>query len=163
MINGKPLSMRINPGYDRDPLRPKKHQIVASQDGGKTFTILGDTTEPLELLKIQVEGQHAVGMSETDMMIVDEDKTIVAKYECLHVDPQEGPPTEERLKVRDQWLDGVMKFLLPFRLYEKRNDVDYQPVLKRWFRVKRIAISMRPDGGAVIVYRGGDILTKWGC
>lgn len=125
--------------------------------------ILSETTQPIELLKIELEGQHAIGMAQVEMLIVDEERTVVAKYECLHVDPQEGPPTPERVKVRDQWLDAVMKFLLPLRLYEKRQEERYQPVLRRWFRRKRIEVSVRPDGGAVIVYRGGEILTKWGC
>lgn len=163
----QPLSMRIEPGYDRDPLKPKRHHVVASTDG-KNFFVLGEpgqqfVTDPIELLKIEVEGQHAVAMQNAEVRIMNDDRQEVARFESYAVEPEDGAPSPERLKIRDRWLESIMRFLLPLSLYQAKDDPKKAKVLQRWFKKKRIAIEMRPDGGAVRVYRNGEVLTQWGC
>ena len=163
MNNGhSPLSMRISPGYDKDPLRRPKHRVLTSEDG-VNFTIMGSTDEPLELLKLSVEGQHALGFKDATVKIVAEDHTVVADYPSYHAPAEEGPPSEARLRLRDRWLEAVMRFLLPARLYEVKGQPEKAKVLARWFKKHRIAIELRPDGGAVRIYRNGDVLSEWGC
>ncbi len=157
----KPLSMRINPGFDKDPLKKPIHRVLMKSAEG--YTIMGTVEDPIELLKLEVEGQHAVGLNDKDMLIVDEENTVVAKYDSFHVDPQEGPPTPERLKVRDDWLEKVMRFLLPPGLYNDQSNPDCQERIKRWLQKRKIEIQIRPDGGAVQIWRDGVVLTKWGC
>lgn len=163
-----PLSMKINPGFDRDPLKPKTHHVVVSNDGGKSFFVLGKPgqqfiTDAIELLKIEVGGQHALGMPGAEVRIMNEDREEVARFESYHVEPQEGPPSDERLKIRDRWLDAIMQFLLPPSLYALKDDPKKKDRLARWFRSHKIEISMRPDGGAVCIYREGNLLSSWGC
>jgi len=157
----KPLSMRIEPQFQRDPLKKPIHRVLMKSEAG--YTIMGTAEDPIELLKLEVEGQHAVGMPNTDMLIVDENNVVEAKYDSYHVDPQDGPPTEERLKVRDRWLEAVMRFLLPPGLYADQDKPERQERIKRWFKSKKIEIQIRPDGGAVQIWRDGVVLTKWGC
>lgn len=153
--------MRIEPGFERDPLRKPKHRVLMKSEEG--YTIMGTVEDPIELLKLEVEGQHACGMPDKDMVIVDEKSVVVAKYDSYHVTPQEGPPTEERLKVRDRWLEAVMRFLLPRGLYDEKDNPEKQERIKRWFTSKKIQIEIRPDGGAVKIWRDGVVLTSWGC
>lgn len=167
MTNGKPLSMTIQPGWDKDPLRPKAHHVVASTDG-VNFFVLGKpghqfVTDPIELLKLEVSGQHAVGMADAEVRIMDENREEVARFEPYTVPPEEGPPSAERLKVRDRWLDAIFKFLLPPSLYAVKDDPTKQRALKRWFKRKAIEVQMRPDGGAVRIWREGSVMTEWGC
>lgn len=168
MNNGQPLSMRIQPGWEKDPLKPKTHHVIASTDGGRSFFVLGTpgqqhVTDPIELLKIEVGGQHALGMSDAEVRIMDENRQEVARFESYHVEPQDGPPTPERIRIRDRWLEAIMRFLLPPSIYAMKDDPGKKKILAHWFKKHRIAIEMRPDGGAVRIYRNGDILSEWGC
>lgn len=153
--------MRINPQFNKDPLRPKIHRVLMKSAEG--FTIMGTVEDPIELLKLEIEGQHAVGMPNEEMVIVDQDSVCVAEYHSYHVEPQAGPPTEERLKVRDRWLEAVVRFLLPPGLYNDKDNPERQERIQRWFKSKKIEIQIRPDGGAVQIWRDGVVLTKWGC
>lgn len=154
----KPLSMRINPGYDRDPLKPRKFRVV--DEGG---FIVHTSEEPIEMLKLAAAAQHAVNRPNESLTIVDEQQTVVESFGSYYVEPSEDPPGPERLKLRDRWLDNVMRFLLPPGLYARKDDPDSGPRLAHWFRKHKIEISIRPDGGAVVVFRDGNPLTQWGC
>lgn len=160
-LNGhsrKPLSMSIRPQFDKDPLRPKKHQVVNSQG-----FIIATSTEPIELLKLNAAKQHAVFSPNEDIVIIDESLSIVHREESYFVEPEDGPPNKERVKIRDKWMDNVMRFLLPPGLYNRKDDPAKRPRLARWFKRNKIEISMRPDGGAVRVFRDGNVICSWGC
>lgn len=161
--NGKPTSMMLEHQFDRDPLKKKKHKVLLSDDGGKNYTIMGEVDDPIELLKLEIQGQHAVGMPQTSMLIVDETSTVVADYPTYYVEPEEGAPNEARIILRDKWMDAVMRFLLPFALYKDKDKPNRQHRLQKWFKQHKIEVEMRPDGGAVRIWRDGEILTKWGC
>lgn len=167
MNQSAPLSMRIQPGFEKDPLRPKRHHVVASTDG-KNFFILGEpgkqyVTDPIELLRLEVEGQHAIGMPGAAVRIMDDDRQEVARYESYAVTPEDGPPDEARIKLRDRWLEAVMKFLLPPSLYAEKENPQKKERIARWFRGRKIEIEMREDGGAVRIWRDGAVLSSWGC
>lgn len=156
--NGKPLSMMIKPQFDRDPLRRKTHQVVNSQG-----FIVHKSEESIEMLRLNTEKQHAVFAPNDKVAIIDESGTVVHQVGSYYVEPQDGPPNEERRKLRDKWLDNVMRFLLPPKLYARKDNADDHPLLARWFRRKKIQIEMRPDGGAVRIWRDGSVLSSWGC
>lgn len=155
--------MLIN-GYNRDPLARKKHQIAVSADGGRSYQILGTTDEPLEMVKLQIAAEHAIGMQDLDVTIVDAGTREIEESYSNYVPPprnMDEPPTDEWLAVRDRWLDAIMKWLLPTKLYAHRNDAKYRRRLGRWFRRNGIEIAIH-ENGAVRVFRGGSVLSEFG-
>lgn len=154
--------MRINPGYE-DPFRKKKHTVLAQDPNGGGFFIMERSDEPIELLNIQVSGKAAINLPNSKVIIADEDHTIVSEFNPWYVEPQEGEPDENRLKLRNEWLDRIMKFLLPPHLFANQNEVRYQKYIQNWFKKHKIQIEMRPDGGAVRIWRDGEVLSSWGC
>lgn len=152
----KPLSMMIQ--KERDPLRPMRHQVVDARG-----YIIAQSEEPIELLKIEMAKQHAVFDPNREVHIIDESCTVVHTEGSYWVEPQEGPPDEARVELRDKWLENVMRFLLPPGLFERRNDEASQKRIQRWFRGNKVSLEVRPDGGAVRVWRDGVVLCSWGC
>lgn len=166
--------MKIEPGYNRDPLAPKQHRILATdgvpdQNGNVGYYLVGQSAEPLEMLKLNVGMVHALnhkdfcGVHNASLKIINENAEEVASFDSYAVEPEEGPPNEQRVALRNRWMEHVMRWLLPASLYLSKDDPAKEKLLKRWFRRKKIAIEMRPDGGAVRVLRDGQVLSEWGC
>lgn len=154
--------MRIEPGFDKDPLAKPQHQVVSSLDGVH-FTIIGTVDDPIELLRIEVEKNQLVGMKDCDVLIVNQKSGAVEeRFDSYRTPPRnpDEPPTLEWLEIRDRWMDRVFKFLLPTRLYETRGDQKTQRVIRRWMRKHKIEISAH-ENGAVQIWRGGEILTAF--
>lgn len=164
-LSGNASMLNFTPnGFDKahDPLRPKSHQVLASNDGIH-FTILGKADDPIELLKLEVERNHAVGFSDAVVRIVNEEGETVADFASYTPPPiVDGVVTPERIAARDRWMDAIMRWLLPARLYAHRNDPEQANKLQRWLRRKKIQRSIREDGGAARIFRNGQLLAEWG-
>lgn len=156
-------SMKILPDYDKDPLRPKTHTVIV-QVGPEDFLKIGDTAEPLEMLKLSVEKNHCFGMKQDKAIILDESRTVVAEYPSFYPPHIHGmaPDDPIRTEFRDKWLDAMMKFLLPTELFERSSDPDARPEIEQSLADSKVVVMVRDDGGAVKIFRDGVVLSEWG-
>jgi hypothetical protein len=162
----KPLSMRIDPGYDRDPLRPKMHRVVVEVAPGK-WEIIGNTGDPIELLRIQVGANHAIGegFRGRNCMIVDEEDRVAEKFETYTPQPQaEGDPINEaNIKLRSRWILAIVKWLIPSGWTEKPDTDETQKEIRDFLKEIKVEIAFSPDGKTVIIWRDGSQLADWSC
>lgn len=125
------------------------------------WQIIGDTGTPIELLQCEVGSQHAIGLKDQNMMIVDQDSNVTTKFENYRPLPQpEGEPiTPENEAIRDRWLKSIIAFSVPRDLMESYD----QEAIREALIAAKIEVSIRPDGCAAIIYRDGVVLATWDC
>lgn len=146
-------------GFDRDPLRIPKHRVICQTSPG-FWTLIGETAEPIEMLRLNVGFNHAVGLKDQEVMITDERNAVVERFEAYS--PVQELSEEELNRQRARWISSVMAFILPKRLYDLRDHPEVQQTLRRFLRAKKIKISIRPDGRCARIWRGNNILAEWG-
>lgn len=160
MPNRPPHSMKISPGYERDPLAPKEYQVLVETEPGK-FTILGNTATPLELLQIEVGKDHAVGLKYHNMMIVEKGGKVQASFHHYKPEPQEEGEeiSKANIETRDRWIDSIMKWLLPPSLWPitPENREEAQTCMKE----AKVQLSIKPDGSQVVIFRDDAPLANW--
>lgn len=157
--------MKINRGYDADPLRPKEHTVLMETEPGK-FTIVSEkSTEPIELLSLLVGRNHCVNLQQDNLVIVDEEGTIEERFENYTPKPQpEGEDiTPDNLAIRTRWIENMMRFMVPHSLWQKRESVEAQDDIKNFLHNHGVEVAIRPDGCQAIVYREGLPLATWSC
>lgn len=156
-------SMKIDREYDKDPLRPKTYNVLVETAPGE-FQKIGDTAEPIEMLRLNVEKNHCFGLKQTKMVIVDESRTVVAEYPSFYPPHIHGlaPDDPIRTEFRDKWLDAMMKFLLPPELFERSSEPEAKAEIEQSLAESKVVVMVRDDGGAVKIFRDGVILSEWG-
>lgn len=165
-VNGKPISMRIDPGFDRDPLRKKIHRVVIEISPGQ-WEIIGDSGDPIELLRIQVGANHAIGESfrGRNCMIVDEENTVEEKFETYNPQPQADSDkiNAHNLKLRSRWILAIVKWLLPSGMLDKPDTEEAQNEIRSFLKEIKVEIAISPSGKQVIIWRDGETLADWSC
>jgi hypothetical protein len=154
--------MRLMPEFDKDPLRPKEHKILVETSPGQ-WTMIGKTTDPIELLKLEVGSNHAVGMQRDNVVIVGEDHAVEERYENYIPEPQpEGAALTERNRaMRDRWISSIIRWLLPTELLERQDSEGSERDVQNYLTSIGVAVSIRPDGNAVVIYRNDEPLSSW--
>lgn len=162
--------MKISPGYDKDPLRPKLHRVVRKvrQIGPNEWeweNVGNSTAEAIELLRLSVGMNHAVGMKTEDLVILGEDRTVEATFENYRPVPQpEGTPIgEENARIRDRWIKSIVCWLIPRDLADCYDNNLFREEIARALVDAKAEISVRPDGRAVVIFRDGATLASWAC
>jgi hypothetical protein len=161
----KPHSFKIDRGFNADVLRKKIHRVLVETEPGK-WQILGDTSStPIELLKLEVARDQAIGLQKHNVMIVDETNTAVAAFHNYVPKPQlSGDPiSEENAAIRDKWILAMIRWLLPHELQDAVDDPVSRAKIKSHLDHCGVDIAMRPDGCAVIVFRERKELASWCC
>jgi hypothetical protein len=157
-------SMRIGQ-RQRDPLAPKKHHIVIETEPGK-YSVIGESTEPLEMLRLQYQARHAISHQDVKMAIVDEDQVIEqhwSDYKPAAFQDPETPITPENQTVRDRWILNIIQWLLPASLSEKIGQPDAQEEIQNTLTVMNVEIAVSPTGCGVLLYRDGESFAAWKC
>jgi hypothetical protein len=164
--NGKPLFMKINRGFDPDPLRPRTHRVVYEVEPGK-FEILGNTAEPLEMLSLMVEMNHAsdLAMRKRNCLIVGEEQQIEARFESYVPQSQvDGEPINDfNLRLRSRWIAAMIKWLLPVGILDFPDTPDNAKSVQEALKEKKVEISISPTGKEVIIWRDSLPLADWSC
>lgn len=163
-FRGKVASMKVDRGFDSDPLKPKKHYVLNEVSPGQ-WEIIGNTGDPIEMLRLEVARDHAVGLQAKNLVIIDEERTIQDSFHNYIPVPQpEGEPIgEENIKIRDRWISSILKFVLPRDLHEFILHPEFRIQIQEELTLKAMAMSVRPDGRAVIIFREDKPLASWAC
>lgn len=163
-FRGKTPSMKVSKGFNDDPLRPKKHYVTVEAEPGK-WMIVGNSAEPLEMLRLAVARDHAIGMQGDNMMIVGEDQVVEDSFHnYIPVPQQEGEEIgEENAQIRNRWISSILKFVLPRELHDFIFDDAHREEIQSELLAKQMAMSLRPDGRAVIIFREDKPLASWAC
>lgn len=156
--------MRISPGYDRDPLRPNKHHVLVENEEkpGEWFVLGQASEEPLAMLALSVRGNHAIGLQQTNMMIVDESGTAVESFNSYRPLPQpEGSISPENQKIRDRWISNVIRWLLGEAVWDAPDTPEGHQTVNDALKEAKINMAVSPDGCGAIVFRDGNTLAVW--
>lgn len=156
--------MRINPGWDKDPLKPKTHKVLIEVEKGQ-FQIIGDTAESIEMLKLNVEMNHACGFRDVNCVIVDEASNVEARFESYIPQPHpEGEPINEfNLRLRSRWISAMIKWLLPAGMLDLPDTPENAKAVQEALKERNVAISISPDGNKCIIFRDSLPLADWSC
>lgn len=156
-------SMRIGQ-RKRDPLAPKKHRVVVRDGDG--YSIVGETEEPLELYSLQMQAKHAIAWQNQEMAILDEDNTMVRKWEdyrpAVWQEPNE-PISEVNKSVRDRWILNIVQWLLPPSLSEKIGQPEAQEEIQNTLKEMKVEMAVSPTGCGVLMYRDEEVFAAWKC
>lgn len=159
------LRMAITPEFDRDPLRPKRYHVIVQLADG-SFQNLSKTPvqEPIELLRLDVNKNHVVGIQDRDMLITDADTgEIVEKFEGYMPEPQDAsePITPHNAEVRDRWISKMFLWLLPPELLEVDDTTENQEKIREHLTSMGVEMSISPGGTQVVFLRDGGVLAIW--
>jgi len=164
-INGNMhKSLRVLP-QQRDPLAPKKHNIVIETEPGK-YSIVGQSEEPLGLLKLQYQAKHAIAFQDVKMAIVDQDNTIEQHwddYKPAKWQEPNTPITPENKVVRDRWVLNIIQWLLPTSLAEKIGQPEAQEEIQKTLKEMEVEMAVSPTGCGVVMYRHHESFAAWKC
>lgn len=155
--------MYVDRGFDPDPLAPKKHRILLEQEPDQWF-IVATSEEPIEMLRLMVARDHAIGMQQKNMMIFDEkEQKGVERFENYIPKPQDrnAPISPENQKVRDRWIGNIMKWLLDRELWDAPDTPETQAKIKASLEEQHVEISVNPNGTEVLFLRDGGTLAAW--
>lgn len=156
--------MTVDRGFNRDPLAPKKHYVTVEVEPGQ-WQIIGNTNDPIEMLRLEVAKDHAIGLQSKNMLIVGDDQVVEDSFHNYIPVPQpEGESIgEENTKIRDRWIASIVKWLIPRDLTDCcDNDIFREEIAAALVEAKA-EISVRPDGRAAIIFRDGATLATWAC
>lgn len=157
-------SLRVLP-QQRDPLAPKKHNIVIETEPGK-YSIVGQSEEPLEMLRLQYQAQHAIIWKDCKMAIVDQDNVIEQHWDDYKPATWQEPDTlitPENAKIRSRWVLNIVQWLLPVSLSEKIGQPEAQEEIQTALREMAIEISISPTGCGVVFFRNSEPFASWKC
>jgi hypothetical protein len=154
--------MTVDPGYDKDPLRPKQHQVLLETAPGQ-WTIVAKSTEPIEMLGLVVARDHAIAMQRNNMMIVGENRVVEAAFENYIPKPQDKDAdiSPENKIIRDRFVKSIITWLLPRELANAEPTPESQEAIKACMAGQKIELAINPQGTQVLFYRDGEILTAW--
>jgi len=149
----------------RDPLAPKKHNIVIETEPGK-YSIIGQSEEPLEMLRLQYQARHAIAHQDVKMAIVDEDSVIEQHWDdyrpAAFQDP-DTPITPENQAVRDRWVQNIIQWLLPPTIAAKLGQPGANEEAQKALAEMKVEISVSPTGCGVLMFRDGEPFAAWCC
>lgn len=154
------LTKPQGPGF----LRPGLHRVLTEVEPGK-WQIVGDTGQDLPLLQIELGAQHAIGLQQANMMIIDADNKPVTKFENYRPAPQPPgqPITPENQRIRDRWVASIINWLLPEDIRAAPNTPENRQNVQQALADARVSLSISPDGTAAIIEREGGTLAAWYC
>lgn len=156
--------MAVDPGWDKDPLRPKTHRVLMESptEPGK-WMVVSVSQEPIEMLRLIVARDHAIGMQSCNIVIVDEGQTVEERLENYVAIPQDKdePITPENQKTRDRWIANVIRWLLPSSLWNASNTEENQLAVKQCLDEQKVELAINPMGTQVLLMRDGATLTAW--
>lgn len=162
--NGNQLSMKINPGFDRDPLRPKTFKVLVEVEPGQ-FQIIGTTGESIEMLRLNVEMNHACGFRDKTCVIVDDDSQVVGRFDSYvpEIQPEDRPITKHNLRIRSRWIAAMIKWLLPVGILDLEDTPENADLVRDALKEKNVEISISPSGTKCIIFRDDLPLADWSC
>lgn len=164
-INGQMhQSLRVLP-QKRDPLAPKKHNICIETEPGK-YSIVGQSEEPIEMLKLQYQAKHAIAFADMSMAIVDEDQKMVQHWSDYKPAAWQEPSeniNDANKSVRDRWVLNIIQFLLPFSLSQKIGQPEAQEEIQGALKEAGVEIAVSPTGCGVVMYRDNEAFAAWSC
>lgn len=157
--------MKVNRGFDDDPLRPKLHRVVREVSPGQWEIVGNSTAEPIEMLRLSVGMNHAVGMMSENLAIVGDDQTVEEAFHNYIPVPQPEGETigEENARIRDRWIKSICCWILPRDLSDCYDNALFREEIAKALIDAKAEISVRPDGRAVVIFRDGAQLASWMC
>lgn len=145
-------------------LRPGMHRVLAEVAPGE-WQIVGDTGQDIELLKIDVAKDHAIGCQQANMMIVDEENKPVTKFENFKPLPQvaDSPISPENQRIRDRWVASIINWLIPSELRAASATPENQQKIRDALKELKVELSISGLGTEAIILRDGQVLSAWYC